>query len=108
MNYNLLCKSIIRFHIGMGIYGFTRGFRTNYDHSLSRFISKDESQRKLLLSERLFEGSINAMIYLAPIYNIYPLFCLSNRIEISIRGLKKDDYINYYREPFSGYCFDTL
>ena len=108
MNYNLLCKAIIRFHIGMGIYGFTRGFRTNYDHSLSRFISKDESQRKLLLSERLFEGSINAMIYLAPIYNIYPLFCLSNRVEISIRGLKKDDYIDYYKEPFSGYCFDTL
>lgn len=108
MNYSLLYKTITRFHIGMGVYGFTRGFRSNYDHSISRVITQDTSQRNLLLSERFLEGFINSTIYLAPVWNIYPLFCLSNRIEISIRGLKKDDYKDYYKEPFSGYCFDTL
>lgn len=108
MSYTLFYKALTRFHIGMGIYGFTRGFRSDYENSFSRFITRDKSQRKLLLSERVFDGVANSMIYVAPLWNIYFLYCLLYRVEISIRGLKKDDYYYYYKEPVSGYCFDTL
>jgi len=98
MNYNQLYKSVIKFHIGMGAYGFTRGFRSR---------TENESFPRLV-TERISEGLVNSLIYVSPFWNIYPMFCLFNRVEICIRGLKKEDYKIYYREPLSEYCFDTL
>lgn len=103
-----ISKAFWTFNFTFGAYGFTRGFRTNNDQSFIRSITQDTSQRKMLLSERVFEGSINSIIYFSPFWNLYPLYRLFNRLEISIRGLNKDDYISYYKEPLSGYCFDTL
>lgn len=103
MNYSLIEKCFFTFHVGMGIYGFTRGFRSNREHYKDFNIN-----RKLLLSERFVEGFMNASYYVVPFFNLFPLYRLVNRVEISIRGLKKEDYKNYYKEPLSGYCFDTL
>jgi len=94
-------KAFLTFQIGMGTYGFTRGFRSEY-------YNKDSSKRNMLFTERLKEGVVNSIFYMTPMTNLYPFYCLLNRIEISIRGLNKDDYIDYYKEPLSGYCLHTL
>jgi len=117
MNYPLFEKCLFRFHVGMGIYGFTRGFRTTEERSFSSLMRDNRNfsilininnNRKLVLSERFFEGFMNACYYSVPFFNLFPLYSLVNRFEISIRGLKKEEYKNYYKEPLSGYCFDTL
>jgi hypothetical protein len=96
-----LYKGISMGFIGMGTYGFTRGFRSEY-------YNIDKSKRNMLFAERVKEGLVNSAFYVMPVWNIYPLYCLLNRIEIDTRGLNKHDYIDYYKEPLSGHCLDTL
>lgn len=94
----LFYKNFWRFHIGMGIYGFTRGFRSEYE----------KSPRKILFSERIVGSVANSCMYFTPIWNLHHLYRLFNRVEILIRGLDKEEYKINYEEPFSGNCFHTL
>lgn len=98
MTYPYLNNAFWTFHIGMGLYGFTRGLRSKYD----------TTPRKLLLSDRLIGSIANSIMYFAPGWNLYYLSRLFNRIEIRLRGLNKEDYKTNYEEPFSGHCFHTL
>lgn len=93
-----ITKAFWRFNIGMGIYGFTRGFRSDFERS----------PRKLLFTERLLGSLANSTIYFLPVYNIYQLYRIINRLEIYSRGLNKEEYKSAYEEPFSGICKDTL
>jgi hypothetical protein len=91
-----LAKAFWSFNFGMAAYGFTRGLRSNYD------------DRKILISEHIIESFANSTMYFAPVWNIYQLYRLFNRVEVKLRGLKQEDYKKAYLEPFSGYCFHTL
>jgi hypothetical protein len=92
-------KAYVRFHIGMGIYGFTRGLRiTDYKYK----------QRPPLLTERIGSSLINSVFYAIPIYSFYHFFRFINRLEIHSRDLKKEDYKSSFEEPVNGICNDIL
>ena len=78
------------FSLGMALYGFSRGFRSNY---------KNE-KRKILTSERIINSCINSSIYVLPFFNLYQLYKLFNRIEVDARQLDKESYKELYQEPF--------
>jgi hypothetical protein len=91
-------KAFWVYHGCMGIYGFSRGLRINYE----------ESPRKLLLSERIGSSFILSYYYFIPGINLIPLSCLIKRIEIKTRGLNPEYYKDEYREFSFGSCFYTL
>ena len=82
----------------MWVYGFTRGLRSNFNNTT----------RKPTISQRFFGSLANATMYFIPIFNISHIYRLLNRIEIHLRGLKKEHYKADYQEPFCGICKHTL
>lgn len=89
-------KTYATFCVGMGIYGFTRGYRSN--------IYKD---RESLTAEKYVSGLVNGICYAAPILNIGPTFRLLNRLEIETKNLNKEQHKSNYEE-FMGICNDTI
>lgn len=86
----------INLYFSFGIYGFSRGFRSNDDYNSNRFFT-----------EKLFLGTLNSIIYLTPPYNIYYLAKVLNRLEIQKKSLNKSDYKDQYIEFFGGKCDST-
>jgi hypothetical protein len=93
---NIPTKLYGTFCIGMGLYGFTRGYRS--------FNSKDKER---LTSDKITNAIFNALFYAAPIANIGPTIRLINRLEIEHKGLNMNDYKDNYRE-FVGDCEETI
>lgn len=60
-----------------------------------------------LHSWSLIEYSEESLYYLAPIMNLYPIWCLINRVEIKLRGLERESFKDYYTE-FDGVSQHTI
>lgn len=84
------------FCVGMGGYGFTRGYR-----------AKVINDKEGLTSDKITNATFNALFYAAPIANIGPTIRLINRLEIEHKGLNMNDYKDNYRE-FVGDVFVTI
>lgn len=84
-------KVYFGFSIGMGMYGFSRGYRC---------------KENKLYSDKIVCGTLNSIFYSAPIINIFPLYRLINRIEVEKRQLDKNKYLDIYKEVF-GTCSST-
>lgn len=93
---SFLGKTYIAFCSGMGIYGFTRGYRSN--------IREDKEN---LTAEKCLSGILNGICYAVPIANIGPTFRLINRLEIEYKNLNKEEHKSNYEE-FIGICKDTI
>jgi len=89
-------KTYFTFCASMGVYGFTRGYRST--------IHKD---REALTAEKCVIGFINGICYVAPILNIGPTFRLLNRLEIEYKNLDKEQHKSNYEE-YMGICKDTI
>jgi len=87
-------KALIGFCSTMSVYGFTRGYRVQYN-------------KELLTSDKIANATINSLLYAVPIVNIVPIIKLINRLEIEHKRLHKDDYKSSYSE-FVGNCMDTI
>jgi hypothetical protein len=81
----------------MGLYGYTRGFRSTSSY--------DKSPR--LTTQKLSMGFFNALLYSAPVYNLWPLARLVDRLEIDYNGLDKTQYKDAFIE-LVGECYDTI
>jgi tetrahydromethanopterin S-methyltransferase subunit E len=85
----------IRLSAGMGLYGFSRGYRAQ------------EPNKIPLIGYSIMKGIQNGIIYVLPGWNIVSLLRLINRLEIHARGLNRENYPAEYME-IGGYCFDTV
>ena len=107
---NKLRNSFYTLYFSFGIYGFSRGFRSNYDYnSFTKGSGNKEYEynSNRFFTEKLFLGTLNAIIYVTPPYNIYYLAKLLNRLEIQRKSLNKSDYKDQYIELFGGKCDST-
>lgn len=98
---NLYCK----FTLGMGVYGFTRGYRS--ENLYYKNFGFENNNNKRLTTEKISAGAVNTIIYLAPIFNLLQGYKLIKRMEISYRNKTKTDYPEAYEE-LVGYCPDTI
>ena len=91
----------IRYMIGMGLYGFTRGYRANYlwDSSTKQFVPHN-----FLIGDRVCHGLIGTAVYANPSTMPWVFVPLLNRVEIHLRGWKPEDYPAEYRECGASYC----
>lgn len=89
------------FCASMGLYGYTRGYRSTDD-----FNSKNEKFERLT-SDKIASGIINALYYATPIINTWPALRLINRIEIEYKDLDKNKYESSYTE-LTGKCDETF
>lgn len=95
---NLLHKYMM-FCIGVGVYGFTRGYRSD-----RKFNNSSESNKRLI-GDKISNGLENGLIY-----TVIPFpFCLRliNRIDIKLSNVDKKEYDTSYAEV-TGYCMDTI
>lgn len=94
---NKLYSLSLKFHGVMGIYGFTRGYR-----------SHDKlNTREKLIGEKLLDGVRNGYMYCVPIYNFRWIYSSINRLEVKYRDLDKHIYEENYNE-MTGICNDTI
>lgn len=93
----LLKRSFIGFTTYMAVYGFSRGYRSEFAYGN---IDK-------LTTDRIRSGILNGLIYSAFPFNIYQISRLLNRIEIESKGLNKNDYPEEFRE-ITGECYYTF
>lgn len=98
---NYFLKTFFALNTGMGIYGFTRGYR-----SRSKFDNGDDNGDMNLMTYKMMYGMVNSILYMIPPWNIYYFTKLVNRIEIQKRGLDKTMYENEYNEH-CGICSET-
>ena len=96
LNMAFLTKLYGTFCVGMGAYGFSRGYRA--------YSGKEDTN---LTSNKVVHGIINGMTYGAPVLNMWPTFRLLNRLEIECRKLNKDNYQSNYEECI-GVCKETI
>lgn len=89
-------KTLFGFSSMMGVYGFSRGYR-----------SLDHNGREPLSMDKVTHGFLNGLLYTAPIFNIIYVSRLINRIEIEYLDLNRDNYKSEYRE-IVGDCMDTI
>ena len=102
MNYVRLEKVLVRTHLFIGLYGFTRGYR-----SIPYEVKYDTTGQRVLLTQKISNGLMNGLIYCTPILNIPMVMSCINRIEIKARGLEPNKYVSSYQE-WTGMCYDTL
>lgn len=92
---------LLRYSVGAGLYGFTRGFRSTYQYDKS---AKQYTPHQYLTGDRITMGLVMTFMYanpgLAPLY----ILRLANRIEIGMRGWRAEDYPEEYRDGFGTYC----
>ena len=88
---------IFKLHVGMGMYGFTRGYRSQ----------NKSNTPELLICEKLTNGILNGYMYCLPFYNIKWVHNLLNRVEVKYRNLDKKVYEKNYEET-CGICDDTI
>lgn len=94
-----------RYAMGMGLYGFTRGYRATHqwDSSTRQFVP-----HSYLIGDRIAQGSLTALFYAVPYTAPWTILNLVNRTEIYLRGWKPTDYPDVYRETGTGYCPTVL
>lgn len=90
-------KIIFNIHMIMGMYGFTRGYRSHDK------INKNER----LIAENVSNGLINGYFYCLPLYNFKWIYTFLNRVEVKYRNLDKKMYEKNYEEMY-GICDDTI
>ena len=90
-----------RYAVGMGLYGFTRGYRATHhlDTTSRQFVP-----HSYLIGDRVSQGAITAFFYAMPYTLPWTFVNLVNRVEIHLRGWKPEDYPEVYRETPRGYC----
>lgn len=91
----------VRYMIGMGLYGFTRGYRATqqWDPSTKQFLP-----HSYLIGDRICHGIATACFYAIPTTMPWTLTNLVNRVEIHLREWKPEDYPEIYNETRNGYC----
>ena len=97
-NMGYFKKAFVTINTGIGIYGFTRGYR-------SRLFYEEEDVPRLTIN-KITSGLLNGFIYMIPPWNIFFISKMINRIEIEKRNLDKNKYKDEYDE-IVGRCFDT-
>ncbi len=82
-----------------GIYGFSRGIRSDIINSNSN-----------LYIEMPILATMNGLIYSIPFVNIYQTFKIFARIELKYRekNICLDKYNRYHNEPITGNCKYTF
>lgn len=105
-----LNQLIFRTHLLIGLYGFTRGFRSipyevKYDTTTGKRVTIYNNN--VLLTQKITNGIMNGFMYCMPIWNIPMVMNGMNRVEIKARGLELNNYLSSYQE-WSGMCYDTL
>lgn len=99
MTANKLLNSYLLFNVNFGIYGFIRGVNCVECENNQLFTQS--------LLNKLGMGLYNSIFYAMPIFNIYPLSKLSNRLEIHFRELDPNIYKSAYEE-FVGINMNTV
>jgi len=92
----------------MGVYGFTRGYRSKPYNQYKFKSDKDKLENELLLTTKCINGLLNGWMYSMPILNIPMILNLCDRIEIEMKGYNKEEYVKSYVEWIDGKCDDTL
>jgi len=91
-----LGKAFIGFSSMMGVYGFSRGYR-----------SRDFSGKEPLTIDKFTHAFVNGLLYTVPPFNVVYISRFLNRIEIEYFDLNRDEYKSEYRETV-GNCSDTI
>lgn len=90
--------------IGMGLYGASRGYRSNYQFHDKKWVKVER-----LYGYRLMDTVGNGINYAWPMFGLLGLFRLMNRIHVRQMGWKSDDFPKEYEEcGYQMYCLDTL
>jgi hypothetical protein len=103
-----MTRLLIGVQMAMGVYGFSRGYRSK---PYSKYMTKTENDKvenKLLLTTKVLNGFFNGVMYSLPIWNIPMVLNLFDRVEIEMKGYNKEEYVKSYLEWFDGKCDDTL
>ena len=89
-------KLYFKFCAGMGVYGFSRTWRSDSD-----------SDSDSLNVEKFVSSVVNGIAYASPgPYQLYALYCLSKRIGY-MSNASKETYIDAFKE-IGGYCYSTF
>lgn len=91
----LFFKSYAFFSLGMGSYGFYRGYQSTHENSHKFYFDK------------LTEGFINGTMYIIPPIQFFALRRLLNRVEIQYHNFDPQQHKEEYRE-FGGFHFKTI
>ena len=98
--YNMSYKGLYIYGVfcaSMGVYGCSRGYRSQHYEEVY-----DE-----LTTDRITLSLLNGIIYATPGFNIVSFVRLLNRLEIQHKKLDKNKYKLNYKEVH-GICYDTL
>lgn len=98
LNRGLLFKTFVFTNTSLGLYGFSRGYRSSSTYNVDN---------EKLTSNKILDGTINSIFYMIPPWNLYNVTKLLNRIEIEYRNLDKSLYNSEY-EDLTGRCTDTV
>lgn len=92
---------IARYAMGMGLYGFTRGYRSthHWDATSHRFVPHN-----YLIGDRVGHGIVTAFFYAMPYTMPWSFGNLVNRVEIHLREWKPEDFPETYREFGMSHC----
>jgi|Laugrespbdmm15sd_2_1035082.scaffolds.fasta_scaffold148235_1 hypothetical protein len=80
----------------MGMYGFSRGYR-----------SEQNLHRHKLIVDKVSSSIVNGLLYSVPIYNLYHFSKLLNRLEIEYKNLDPEKFEIEYTE-INGVCKSTF
>lgn len=95
--YNkMFSRSLTTFCTCMGIYGFSRGYRSEQFDGSCR-----------LTTDKISSSIFNGMLYSIPVYNLLHFSRLLNRLEIEHKNLDKEKYKSEYKE-INGECKSTF
>lgn len=101
-----LYRAFAYYSVGMGVYGATRGYRSNDSYN---YHEKKWEKTQPLLGYRLMGTLFNGVMYACPPSGIIKLLNLINRIQIRQMGWKSEDFPKEYEEYIFGlHCRDTL
>ena len=92
----------------MGVYGFTRGYRSKPYSQYMYKTEKDKLEKERLITTKVINGLGNGFMYSLPIWNIPMVLNLCERIEIEMKGYNKEEYVKSYVEWFDGKCDETI
>lgn len=99
MTNTLFYRYYVRYSIGMGLYGITRGYRSE---------PKQQGVSPPLLADRVVLSIANGFVYSLPGWNVVHMLKLVNRMEIRMRGWNPADYPLSYEECMMAHCSDTI
>ena len=98
----MFSRSLTTFCTCMGMYGFSRGYRSEQFDGRHKMITRHK-----LTTDRITTSVLNGMLYSVPIFNLYYVSKLLNRLEIEHRNLDPKEFPSEYRE-IDGECKSTF